>query len=102
VAALEAAYEERLTQMRIVDLPAAPRFVLCATDMAFGVNWIFERTRVGDYQAGYMPPPADCRSHAPLQRHRAFRPSSIRCRSASTPRSSREDRRRAGPNETRS
>ena len=27
--------------------------------MAYGVNWVFTRGRMGDYQAGYMPPPAD-------------------------------------------
>ena len=27
--------------------------------MVFGVNWIFERDRFGDYQAGYCNPPAD-------------------------------------------
>jgi NTE family protein len=28
--------------------------------MAFGVNWVFERSRMGDYRAGYAaPPPAD-------------------------------------------
>jgi NTE family protein len=26
--------------------------------MAFGVNWTFDRHRMGDYQAGYAPPPA--------------------------------------------
>ena len=28
--------------------------MLCAADLTFGVNWIFSRTRVGDYQAGYV------------------------------------------------
>ena len=27
---------------------------LCATDMMFGVNWVFGRERVGDYQVGYF------------------------------------------------
>jgi hypothetical protein len=26
--------------------------------MAYGVNWVFERGRMGDYQAGYRKPPA--------------------------------------------
>lgn len=34
-------------------------FVLCATDLAFGVNWEFKRAKVGDYQAGYITPPAE-------------------------------------------
>jgi NTE family protein len=27
--------------------------------MAFGVNWVFEKSRMGDYQVGYCEPPAD-------------------------------------------
>ena len=34
-------------------------FVLCATDLAFGVNWEFTRRTVGDYQAGYVRSPPD-------------------------------------------
>ena len=34
-------------------------FVLCATDLAFGVNWESTRSTVGDYQAGYVQSPAD-------------------------------------------
>jgi NTE family protein len=50
-------YYHRLTDLKLTDLPERPRFVLCATDMAFGVNWVSERDRVGDYQAGYVEPP---------------------------------------------
>ncbi len=53
VEALASLYRSRLTALTLSKLPERPRFVLCATDMAFGVNWIFERTRLGDYQAGY-------------------------------------------------
>lgn len=56
VEGLAAAYEERLTRLRLTDLPASPVFVLNATDMAFGVNWVFERRRIGSYQAGYLRP----------------------------------------------
>jgi len=59
VRALEAAYAARLTDRKIVDLPATPRFVFCATDMAFGVNWVFAGDRIGDYKAGYTAPPPD-------------------------------------------
>ena len=59
VEALASAYRERLTPMRLRDLPDRPNFVLCATDMAFGANWMFERDRMGDFQAGYVGPPAD-------------------------------------------
>jgi len=37
-------------------LPEHPRFVFCATDMAFGGSFIFDRGRVGSYLAGYAPP----------------------------------------------
>lgn len=60
VEALAAGYARNLTSLGLVELPVQPNFVLCATDMAFGVNWVFERTRMGDYRAGYAaPPPAD-------------------------------------------
>ncbi len=52
-------YESRLTALRLRELPERPRFILCATDMSFGVNWIFTRDRMGDYLAGYMQPPDD-------------------------------------------
>jgi NTE family protein len=58
VEALAARYEKDLTDLRLVDMPARPNFVLCATDMAYGVNWVYERGRLGDYQAGYQRPPA--------------------------------------------
>jgi NTE family protein len=60
VEALAKRYEEELTPIRLSELPDRPRFVFCATDMAFGVNWVFEKARMGDYRAGYLiPPPAD-------------------------------------------
>lgn len=58
VKALAERYEKDLTDLRLAQLPAKPNFVLCATDMAYGVNWVFERGRLGDYQAGYKRPPA--------------------------------------------
>ena len=36
-----------------------PEFLFLATDMAYGVSWVFSRGWMGDYQVGYMPPPAD-------------------------------------------
>jgi NTE family protein len=57
VEALAAAYEERLTKLTLHDLPPRPNFIVNATDMAFGVNWEFQRARMGDYQAGYATPP---------------------------------------------
>jgi NTE family protein len=38
------------------ELIESPRFVFCATDMTFGVNWEARRDRVGDYMAGYARP----------------------------------------------
>jgi NTE family protein len=56
---LAANYEKHLTAMRLNELPEKPHFVFCATDMAYGCNWIFERDSIGDYQAGYLSPVPD-------------------------------------------
>ncbi|HEY3108569.1 MAG TPA: patatin-like phospholipase family protein [Chloroflexota bacterium] len=56
VRALAAAYERRLTRLRLSELPARPGFVLCATDLTFGSNFELGRDRIGDYQAGYLRP----------------------------------------------
>lgn len=58
VEALAARFERDLTRLRLAGLPERPRFVFSATDMAFGVDWVFERTGVGDDMAGYAAPPA--------------------------------------------
>ena len=42
--------------LTISQLPDSPRFVFCATDIVFGVSWVFSKDRVGDFQAGYMRP----------------------------------------------
>jgi NTE family protein len=52
-------YEKRLTPLKLRELPSRPEFVLCSTDMAFGVNWGFRRATVGDYQLGLADTPAD-------------------------------------------
>ena len=57
VRVLEREYAAHLTPLRLTALPERPTFVLCATDMQFGVNWVFERDRAGDFQAGYVSPP---------------------------------------------
>ena len=57
IAALEHEYFAHLTDQPLAALPSRPRFVLCATDMAYGVNWTFSRDGVGDYQAGYATTP---------------------------------------------
>jgi NTE family protein len=43
----------RVTDKSLAELPAKPDFLFCATDMAFGVNWIYGRDIAGDFQAGY-------------------------------------------------
>ena len=50
---IAARLESQLALGDLRALPKRPNFVLCSTDMAFGVNWVFERTRMGDYLAGY-------------------------------------------------
>jgi NTE family protein len=54
VAALEKRYRRRVSGRALGELPEHPTFVICATNLAFGVNWIFTRERAGDYQAGYV------------------------------------------------
>jgi NTE family protein len=54
VARLQQAYARFLGDLTLHDLPATPRFVFCATDLTFGVNFEFSRERVGDYLAGYL------------------------------------------------
>ncbi|MDP9368296.1 MAG: patatin-like phospholipase family protein [Chloroflexota bacterium] len=67
VEALATQYERRLIRMTFGELPARPRFIFCATDMTFGVNFVFDtevtgsrRGRLGDYQAGYVRPIPNC------------------------------------------
>ena len=51
---LERSYDRIYGGRELRDLPQAPRFVFCATDLTFGVNWEFSRRRCGDFQAGYL------------------------------------------------
>ncbi len=51
---LEAGYRRALGETTLGELPQAPEFVFCATDMTFGVNWEFRRQRAGDWLAGYL------------------------------------------------
>ena len=59
VEALAERYRKALTDLRLVALPEQPEFLFLATDLAWGVSWLFSRGQMGDYQAGYMPPPHD-------------------------------------------
>lgn len=56
VEAIAEIYEKELTDLELRKLPNRPNFVLCATDMAFGDNWIFDRDRMGAYLPGYIEP----------------------------------------------
>jgi NTE family protein len=52
-------YDRLLRSRKLAQIPAAPEFVFCATDMSFGVNFRFCRAQMGDYQLGYIPTPPD-------------------------------------------
>lgn len=52
-------YKNDIFQGSLSELPQHPRFIFSATDMAFGVNWVSERERVGSYVPGYVEPPPD-------------------------------------------
>lgn len=63
---LAAQYERVVTRLRLRELPDQPRFIINATDIEFGVNWIFDsqvkdsvKGEAGDYQAGYRRPLPD-------------------------------------------
>jgi NTE family protein len=45
--------EARVTTKPLSALPESPRFLFAATDMAFGVDWIYSKDMAGDYRAGY-------------------------------------------------
>jgi NTE family protein len=45
--------EEHVTSRSLTALPKTPRFLFTATDMVFGVDWIYSNDMAGDYQAGY-------------------------------------------------
>ena len=51
---LRRGYRKFLGELMLEDLPRSPRFVFCATNLTFGVNWEFSRRRVGDFQSGYL------------------------------------------------
>ncbi len=54
-------YQREGMRLQLSELPAHPRFVFCATDMSYGVNWIFSREEVGSYMAGHLMPAAAAR-----------------------------------------
>ncbi len=46
VAGLESEYAKHLTGMALADMPSRPRFIMSATDIGFGVNWVFDSGRL--------------------------------------------------------
>ena len=54
VALLRRGYVRFYGGLALGDLPRSPRFVFCATNLTFGVNWEFSRQRTGDFQTGYL------------------------------------------------
>src|SRR5829696_7664489 len=59
IEALTTLFQRELTRLTLSELPQRPRFIFSATDMTFGTNWIFERDRIGNFQAGYGSPPPE-------------------------------------------
>lgn len=51
---LRRGYQAFFGDLALRDLPQSPRFVFCATNLTFGVNWEFSRRRTGDFQTGYL------------------------------------------------
>jgi NTE family protein len=51
---LERGYARRISKRTLGELPVWPEFVFCATNLTFGVNWVFSRALAGDYQVGYL------------------------------------------------
>jgi NTE family protein len=45
--------EAHVTTRSLPTLPKTPRFLFTATDMVFGVDWVYSNDLAGDYQAGY-------------------------------------------------
>ncbi len=58
VQALVSRYRRDVSGRTLSQLPQQPRFVFCATDLSYAVNWTFERERSGDYQVGYVRNPS--------------------------------------------
>jgi hypothetical protein len=50
----------RMADLAFRDLPQRPRFVICATDLEFGDQWVFDsgHRRLGSSKAGYLHEPS--------------------------------------------
>lgn len=99
---LAARYQRDLAPGTLADLPAHPRFVFCATDLAFGVNWEFARDRMGDYLAGRISPhPGDWPIGRAVAASACFPPVFQPCRIPFAPSRFRRGRFPAGPERDR-
>ena len=58
--ALAAQSGGRMADLAFRDLPQRPRFVMCATDLEFGDQWVFDsgHRRLGSSKAGYLHEPS--------------------------------------------
>ena len=53
-------YDQHLTLGKKLDqIPGSPVHIFCATDLAYGVNWMFKKEECGDYEAGFQNTPDD-------------------------------------------
>jgi NTE family protein len=60
VDALAARIRERLTDLKLSDLPETPRFMFCATDLVAGRDWIFEREMDGNWDVATAVAVSSC------------------------------------------
>jgi NTE family protein len=51
---LVALCNKHVSSRPLEELPDRPRFVFCASDITFGVNWESSKKRTGSFQAGYL------------------------------------------------
>jgi NTE family protein len=64
IEALQRIYDRHLEGLKLTSLPDHPRFIFCATDMVFGVNWLFD-SGLCDGQKGWLGHEAACLTPAP-------------------------------------
>jgi NTE family protein len=51
-------YDQHLTLgKKLNQIPGSPVHTFCATDLAYGVNWMFKKEQCGDYEAGFQNTP---------------------------------------------
>lgn len=59
VEALVRKYDDIAEGKHLKQLKQQPRFIFCATDLAFSTSWVSEVWRVGSWRAGYVIPPPE-------------------------------------------